>query len=361
MAKISIIIPAYNAAKTILETIESVQQQTFKDWELIVINDGSTDETLSVLKTISDREGCSRLESISNHGVDEVIAGSVVSRQSTDDPRLQVYSYPNGGVCVARNRGIALAKGEYLAFLDADDLWLKDKLELQLKALEQNPQAGVAYSWTCFMDEQPDGYVYHSCPTYNFTGNVYPQLLEADFIHSGSNVLVRRQAIEAVGSFDPSCAGCEDWDMWVRLAAKWHFVVVPQQQVIYRRTLGSISSNVEQMYRQAVFAVNKAYQAAPSQWQYLKSKTTANLHMYTASLYLQHGIETRRIQQAGKHLGMAIAQNWQILGNSTMQKLLIKFWLYRIFPPQLSRNIFQWLRKLIAINDPRVKFRSNRS
>ncbi|MGL5196776.1 MAG: glycosyltransferase family 2 protein [Chroococcales cyanobacterium] len=121
MPEISIIIPAYNAESTLVETIESVLQQTFTDFEILVINDGSQDCTQTLAEAIPD-------------------------------PRVQVLTYPNGGVCAARNRGISRAKGKYIAFLDADDLWTGDKLELQWAALQENPQAGVAYSSTCLMN-----------------------------------------------------------------------------------------------------------------------------------------------------------------------------------------------------------------
>lgn len=98
MLKISVIIPAYNSGNTILETIASVLEQTESDFELIVINDGSTDNTLELLETVRD-------------------------------DRLKIYSYPNGGLPTARNRGIANSNGEFISFLDADDLWTKDKLE----------------------------------------------------------------------------------------------------------------------------------------------------------------------------------------------------------------------------------------
>ncbi len=120
MPKISIITPAYNAERTILETIESVQNQTFSNFELIVINDGSKDRTLDLLQTIKDE-------------------------------RLKIFSYENGGVAIARNRGLSHATGDFIAFIDADDLWTPDKLELQLAALQKHPEAGVAYSWTYFM------------------------------------------------------------------------------------------------------------------------------------------------------------------------------------------------------------------
>jgi glycosyltransferase involved in cell wall biosynthesis len=124
---ISVIIPAYNAERTILETIASVQQQTFSNFELIVINDGSTDRTLELLNSL-------------------------------EDPRLKIFSYSNGGLPVARNRGIYHATGEFITFLDADDLWTPDKLELQLTALQQHSEAGVAYSWTHYMDEKGESF-----------------------------------------------------------------------------------------------------------------------------------------------------------------------------------------------------------
>jgi glycosyltransferase involved in cell wall biosynthesis len=119
---ISVVIPTYNATATVLETIASVQAQTHRDLEILVINDGSTDDLLACLAP------------------------------TITDSRVQIHSYPNGGLPVARNRGIERATGEYIAFIDADDLWTPDKLERQLQALEANSRAGLAYSWTYFME-----------------------------------------------------------------------------------------------------------------------------------------------------------------------------------------------------------------
>ncbi|MEM8830638.1 MAG: glycosyltransferase family A protein [Cyanobacteria bacterium P01_G01_bin.19] len=323
MPQISIVIPAYNAAQTITETIESVQQQTVDDWELIVVNDGSTDNTLEVLQQIVEL-------------------------------RLKIISAPNGGVSAARNLGMAQARGQYIAFLDADDLWVADKLELQLEALEQNPNAIVAYSWTCFMDEQQDGYVYHPSPPYQYAGDVYPQLLQRDFIHSGSNTLVRKSALDRVGGFDSRCDICEDWDMWVRLAAIGGFVVVPQHQIMYRRAAGSSTSSVERMYEQTSYAIDKAFQAAPDHLQYIRRQTEANLHMYIASLYLQHGIESAKVQKAAQHIRWSLQKYPLVLRQGYVQKLMIKFALRSLLPGQLGRNIFERLRTMLAIEKPQI-------
>ncbi|MEO1005251.1 MAG: glycosyltransferase family A protein [Cyanobacteria bacterium J06638_38] len=323
MPQISIVVPAYNAAKTITETIESVQRQTINDWELIVVNDGSTDNTLEILKQIVE-------------------------------PRLKIISAPNGGVSAARNLGIAQAQGKYIAFLDADDLWVADKLKLQLQALEQNPDAIVAYSWTCFMDEQQDGYVYHPSPPYNYSGDVYPRLLQGGFIHSGSNTLVCKSALDRVGGFDSRCDICEDWDMWVRLAAIGEFVVVPQYQIMYRRAAGSSTSRVERMYQQTLYTINKAFQAAPEHLQYIRRQTEGNLHMYIASLYLQHGTETVKTQKAAQHIRWSLQKYLPVLRQAYVQKLLVKFALRYFLPGQLGRNVFERLRTIFSIKKPQT-------
>ncbi|GAA6616696.1 glycosyltransferase family 2 protein [Scytonema sp. NUACC26] len=326
MPKISVVIPAYNAELTIAETINSVLLQTFTNFEIIIINDGSKDKTLEIVKGVNDK-------------------------------RVKVFSYENGGLPTARNRGIACAIGEFIAFLDADDLWTQNKLELQLAALQQNPEAGVAYSWTCFMDvdEQGKPISFHPSPSYFFVGDVYKNLLVSDFIHSGSNTLIRKEAVESIGEFDPTLKSCEDWDYWLRLAAKWNFVVVPKHQVLYRRTPGAMSSKVEVMKQASLMVMEKAYKVAPLELQYLKKYTFTSFHKYCASLYLQYRIDTSGISQAQEHLWTALCLQPQILLEQATQKLLIKLFLKRVFPTHIANYLFQWMRKSIAMNDPRFE------
>jgi glycosyltransferase involved in cell wall biosynthesis len=326
MPEISIIIPAYNAERTIEETIQSVQQQTFQDFELIVIDDGSNDRTKELVQNIQDE-------------------------------RLQIFSYENGGLPVARNRGISHASGEFVAFLDADDLWTPDKLELQLAVLKQHPEAGVAYSWTYFMDVNAQkARSFLPSPQYAFAGNVYAQLLVSDFIHSGSNTLIRKQAIEAVGGFDPALKSCEDWDYWLRIAASWHFVVVPKYQIMYRRTSGAMSSKVEVMKASALVAMDKAYKAAPPELQYLKVQTLTGFHKYCAGQYLEHGTDTSGVNNAQQHLWSAIRLQPKTLLDRTTQKLLLKFLLKRVFPQKISSYCLQWVRKILTIRVSKLQF-----
>lgn len=251
---ISVIIPAYNSEKTIIQTINSVLQQSYSNFELIVINDGSSDRTLELLQTIQD-------------------------------PRIQIFSYPNGGVSTARNRGIAKATGKYISFLDADDRWTKDKLELQWTTLQQHPQAALAYSWVYFeSDSQPS---YAETSSY-FTGNVYPELLIKNFLHTGSNPLIRKEAIEQICFFDPELKTCEDWDFFLRIAAKKEFVLVDRVQVIYRQSNTSLTTNIEQIKYYHKVVIERAFQTAPQKLQYLKKQSLGWSYKYLAQQYLKY-------------------------------------------------------------------------
>ncbi|MEB3337942.1 MAG: glycosyltransferase [Leptolyngbyaceae bacterium] len=314
---ISVIIPAYNAEGTILKTIQSVQKQTFSDFELIVIDDGSNDGTLEQLSTIPD-------------------------------PRLKVFSYPNGGVAIARNRGIAHAKGEFISFLDADDLWAIDKLELQLQALRQQPEAGVAYSWTHFIEE--DGNFFFKGEQTSFDGHVYDKLLFGNFLKSGSNPLIRRQAIESIEGFDPTLPPAEDWDFYLRLATHWPFVVVPKPQIFYRQVSKSASSQVKAMEEGSLRVLQKAFQNSTQDLQKLNPKILAHLYQFLAHLYLKRSLNREGVQQATHKLKVAISLHPWILLASKTQILVAKLLLIYLLPNQVSRYILQVLSNIHRIS-----------
>ncbi|MGB6298835.1 MAG: glycosyltransferase family A protein [Rivularia sp. (in: cyanobacteria)] len=317
MATVSVIIPVYNGENTILQTINSVQNQTFPDWELIVINDGSTDESLKLLKEINDE-------------------------------RLKIFSYENGGLSVARNRGITHATGEYIAFLDADDLWTSDKLELQLEALEKNQKAGVAYSWTYFMEETEE--YCHTGRKLFFEGNVLPNLLTDNFIASGSNPLIRRQAIESVGDFDPAVSGAADWDYWLRLAINWEFVVVAKPQIFYRLSSSSMSSKVEFMEECQLKVIERAFRSLPRELQALKNQSIASIYEYSLELYLTRTSDIKAIKKAEKTLFKTLKIYPKILLKLKTQKLLVKLMLKKIMSPTLSQFLLKIISKSRANN-----------
>jgi glycosyltransferase involved in cell wall biosynthesis len=298
MPTISVIIPAYNGERTILETIKSVQAQTFTDFELLIVDDGSTDRTLDLLRSIQE-------------------------------PRLKIFTYENGGLTVNRNRGITLATGEFMAFIDQDDLWTPDKLELQLAALQQNPKAGVAYSWTSVMGEKGEWFL--PCEQMLFEGNVYPELLAGYFPMNGSNLLVRREAVESVGQFDLAIAPCDDWEYALRLAVQWPFVLVPKIQNFYRQSATSVASNIEVVHKANLLILEKAFKSAPQEIQHLKNKCFANVYLFNAEQYLRRQEQANSVNKAGQNLWQAIKLYPQILKDKRTRglvKWVIKKWFF---------------------------------
>ena len=284
MPLISVIVPVYNGEKTIRETIESVLTQSFSDFELIVINDGSQDSTLDVLASIQD-------------------------------PRLKVFSYPNSGVSASRNRGFSHTVGEFIAFLDADDLWTPNKLEAQLAALQDNPDVAVAYSWTDFIDEK--GQFLKFGPHFTISGDVYAELLRGNFLANGSNPLIRRQALIEVGSFDESIPASADWDMYLRLAARYHFISVPFSHVLYRVSTNSMSSNLFKQEAESLQFIERAYAQAPESLQHLKKECLGFLYQYLIYKALEGSPGRQKGLKAAKLL-------WHYIKNASSRHRLLR-------------------------------------
>ncbi|NER92648.1 MAG: glycosyltransferase [Symploca sp. SIO1B1] len=313
MPTISVIIPAYNAQKTIQETINSVLNQTFSDFELIVINDGSQDSTLEIVSSISDL-------------------------------RMRVYSYPNAGPQKSRNRGIAQATGEYVSFLDADDLWRADKLEAQLQALQGNSQAAVAYSWTDYINES--GQYLRPGPQFEFNGDVYARLLLSDFVGSGSNPLIRTSALQKVGNFDESLPAAQDWEMWLRLAAQYHFVAVPSVQVLYRVSANSWSANVERMEVASLRVIEEAFARAPESIQHLKQTCIANRYKGLTWKSLAGFPERRKGLIAAKFFWYALINDPSLLRKRIIWKVVLKIPLFVLLPTSIAQALLAKMKRL---------------
>jgi teichuronic acid biosynthesis glycosyltransferase TuaG len=207
---VSVLMPAYNAGRYVAESIESVRAQTLQDWELVVVDDGSADDT-----------------------------GEVVRRLAEADARVRYVRRPNGGQAAARNTGLGEARGRLVAFLDADDLWLPEKLEAQIEVLERTG-VDLVYTDGYFFSEDGAESVeerFHILPGEARGAEMFRTLFNANRIGTLS-VLVKREALDAVGLFDEDRAyqNCEDYDLWLRLA-KWgaSFYGMEEKLMRYRR------------------------------------------------------------------------------------------------------------------------------
>jgi glycosyltransferase involved in cell wall biosynthesis len=199
MPRVSAIIPTHDRKAFVLEAVASVLAQTYGDYEPIVVDDGSVDGTGEALKQYGGRVR---------------------------------YTYQqNQGVSLARNHGLDLAQGEFIAFLDSDDLWLPDKLGVQVAFMDEHPEAQICYTDEIWIRRgvRVNPRKKHA----KYSGEIYPQCLPLCII-SPSSALMRRGLFEEVGTFDPSFPVCEDYDLWLRVAARFSIFFIPHRLIVKR-------------------------------------------------------------------------------------------------------------------------------
>ncbi len=249
MPQVSVIIPAYNAMKFLPITLDGVLKQTFQDFEVIIVDDGSSDSIKEWSKSIEDQ-------------------------------RVVFISQDNQGPAAARNRGIRQAKGEFLAFLDADDLWFNTKLEKQVKILENNPNIGLVYTWLGSIDGL--GNIRGKIIKNNLEGDVWKTLIEHNIIECGSTPMVRYSCFEKVGNFDPQLAYAQDWDMWLRIASEYRFKVIPEVLVYYRIHPNNRSKNWQIMEPSYEIIMNKAFENVSTEREKFKNYASARTKLTIA-------------------------------------------------------------------------------
>jgi glycosyltransferase involved in cell wall biosynthesis len=217
---VSVVIPCYNYGHLIPEAINSVLAQTFTDYEIIVVDGGSTDNTRAVVEQY----------------------GALVS---------YIYA-PSPSVNNSRNIGIRAARGQYIAFLDADDAWLPEKLALQVPVIEANPHVGLVYCAIYFFESGTGTIISHFNPSRFVRGKVIRKLYMDQFV-GGATPLIRREVFDKVGFFAEERATSDDWEMWLRISAEYEFDFVPQHLALYRihtSILSSALSNYEARERE---------------------------------------------------------------------------------------------------------------
>lgn len=206
MGRVSVVIPAYNAEQTLCQALDSVLVQSVPASEIIVVDDGSSDETANLAEAYGGRVSCIRKD--------------------------------HGGVSAARNVGIEASTGELVALLDADDLWMPDKLERQL-SLMVSSGAGAVYSWERRMDEQ--GRVLGETRKTRYIDYCEALLLYSCIAGSCSSFLIHRELLRAVGGFDPQLSHCEDWKVWLKLSLRTQFAFVEAPLVSCRQPSANLS------------------------------------------------------------------------------------------------------------------------
>ncbi|MCC7418343.1 MAG: glycosyltransferase [Acidobacteria bacterium] len=255
--RVSVVIPNYNCGRFIADAIGSVLAQTMDDLEVIVVDDGSTDGSAAALRPFGDR--------------------------------VRLFEQPNRGVSTARNRGIGESRGEFVAFLDADDLWHPEKLEKQLPRFA-NPEVGLVHCAVEYVDERerPLGT--------NFTGRsgrvLEPiVLLQGTVVLAGgSTAVVRREAFDRVGLFDREMSTAADWDMWRRIACAYEIDMVREPLMRYRLRPGSMHRNVDVFAHDVLHGFDSLFaDPAAAEVHHLKRRAYAAAYLMLSGSYLHAG------------------------------------------------------------------------
>ena len=252
---VSVVIPSYNNARFVRQAVESALDQTFSPLEVIVVDDGSTDDTANVLDPLARR--------------------------------IRLIRQDNAGVAVARNVGIKIARGALIAFLDADDVWLPCKLERQVNLHSRDPGIAVTHCGLIEVDEQLnpirerlDG----------LSGDHVAQTMlygQGNRLHSsGSTTMVTRSAIEAVGGYDPEVPPpSEDWELAFRIARRFRVGFIPEPLVLYRQHSGNAHRNVPRLERAMLTALGKVFAGGDPDLRPLKRPAYATVHGWLAGSY----------------------------------------------------------------------------
>jgi glycosyltransferase involved in cell wall biosynthesis len=235
--KISVILTTYNGSSRgyLSSAIESVLAQSYQNFELLIVDDGSTDNT---------KKRCSFY---------------------LENDRIRYIYQENSGLAAARNTGIRASSGEFLCFLDDDDVWKPEKLQKQLEFIQNRLSGvnnwGLIFTWLELINEQGEVISYRG---HHQEGRLYRSLLFGNTVDAPSSVLIRREVFDNVGLFDESFENCQDWDMWLRISKEYMIFPVKEYLVQHREHRNRISFDNEKIFRYENAVIEKALATAPA-------------------------------------------------------------------------------------------------
>lgn len=250
--KVSVIIPTFNREKFITKAIDSVMDQTYQDFEIVVLDDGSTDNTRDILKRYDDR--------------------------------VRYFYQENRGIASARNEAIKRSTGEYIAFLDSDDYWVREKLEKQIHLFDMHSEYGMVAS--CCSSIRLDG-SFREKNRPGMSGWVLTDLFKKNFIRTSSAV-IKRECLDQVGLFDETFRECEEYDLWLRVAARYPVGFINESLAVYVDNAEGISTDslAGRLFRLKVLEKEYLRQKIPGN---IYNKRIADTCHYIGRHYINRG------------------------------------------------------------------------
>lgn len=297
MKTVSVIIPAYNKAELTVRTVRSVLDQTYSQIEILVVDDGSKDNTAEKLEPFS---------------------------------KEITYIYKeNGGACSARNRGIEEAAGDYIALIDCDDIYYPEKIEKSVKCLEKDPSLGFVHTPIKLIDDTDNEIGFTSYPADKVQGSIAHQLI-VDNLVNNSTTVIKKKVFEKVGYFDESIFIPADWDMWLRISEHFAVGYVDEALTGYRITENYTKSHLEVNEREQRYVLRKAYERQNIDISgKLKKRCEANLSYRMGKLYGSVG-EMDRAQHFFREA---------VLNDFQDPRLVYHFFMAKVFPRVLERDL----------------------
>ena len=254
--KVSVIIPNYNYSRFVCEAVDSALAQTYQDKEVIVIDDGSTDNSIELLAKYGNT--------------------------------IRLIEQPNAGVCAARNNGVAVSSGELVAFLDADDVWMPTKLEKQVEQFKKDP--AIVLSHVGVLDIDADGNIL-AAHTDGMSGKVCTDMLLFErpvILGACSGAMWPKTVFESVGGFDSRLSTAADWDLCFRTARQGKVAFVPETLFKYRLHGTNMHGNIDVMEHDMLLCYQKAFETAPD-LDGIKDRAYGALYRVLAGSYFQAG------------------------------------------------------------------------
>jgi glycosyltransferase involved in cell wall biosynthesis len=231
MAMVDVLIPAFNAARYLPAALESVVSQTFEDWQIVLVDDGSTDNTAEVVAPYVERHGA----------------------------KVRYIRQENRGLPAARNAAIRASDGEFLALLDADDVWLPCRLAESLKMMAERPRAGLSYGLIQGIDPEDRPGSTWVGNLKDVEGRIAPQIYMRKVELPCPTIMFRRRCVDEVGLFDETMRATEDRDLWLRIALRYEVAFVPKVLAYYRVSPTSMSTDPERMLKAQMQFIQKHY------------------------------------------------------------------------------------------------------
>jgi len=330
LKRVSVIIPVYNCERYIASAIRSVLEQTYTNWELIIVNDGSTDGTLEICQSFLEKD-------------------------------IKIINQINQGISAARNAGIRNSQGEYIALLDADDIWFPNKLEKQVSFLDSHPLIGLVTCGSWLIDEEGSQFGMKQILKAGHITAADIFLLNP--IKNGSAPLLRRQTLEDIrfeaqmtndgtGSFDyfdPLLGAAEDLDCWLRIALRttWEIWGIPDYAVYYRITQTGVSSSVDRYHAQWLKVQEKIRSFHPRFYREHAKYVEAFEYRYLTQRGILAGVGKNKVLQLSFQFIRAAPRI--ILKDSFVNFVtLIAAWSYFLLPRSFFQKILFPLQRMLS-------------